>query len=57
MDKKPDLVVWNDADGYDASMKAYPTDLGSPAFNMPDISLVRTEASKKMLDVFSRERI
>ena len=57
MDKKPDLVVWSDADGYDANMKAYPTDLGSPAFNMPDISLVRTEASKKMLDVFSRERL
>lgn len=56
MDKKPDLVVWDKVNGYDANLKSYPTNLGAPSFNLPNVSLAKTEASKKMLDVFESER-
>jgi len=56
MDKKPDLVVWDKVNGYDANLKSYPTNLGAPSFDLPKVSLVKTEASKKMLDVFESER-
>lgn len=55
-DKKPDLVVWSEESGYDANSKSYPTNLGAPSFKLPDLGLVKTEASKKMLDVFEREK-
>ena len=56
MDKKPDLVVWDKVNGYDANLKSYPTNLGVPSFDLPKVSLAKTEASKKMLDVFESER-
>jgi hypothetical protein len=56
MNKQSDLVVWNDDSGYDARLKVYPTNLGAPAFELPKVSMARTEASKKMLDVFEREQ-
>jgi hypothetical protein len=56
MDKKPDLVVWDKVNGYDANLKSYPTNLGAPSFDLPKVSLAKTEASKKMLDVFESER-
>lgn len=55
-DKKPDLVVFTKDIGYDAKFKSYPTNVGAPAFTVPDVSLFRTESSKKMIDVFERER-
>lgn len=55
-DKKPDLVVWDDENGYNAKMKQYPTNIGAPSFQLPNVSLVRTESSKKMMSVFERER-
>ena len=54
--KKPELVVWNKVDGYDANLKPYPTNLGAPLFSLPKVSIARTEASKKMIDVFEKER-
>ena len=54
--KKPDLVVWNETDGYSARQTEYPTNLGAVTFQVPNISLVRTNAAKKMVDVFERER-
>lgn len=54
--KKPDLVVWDEENGYDAKMKQYPTNIGAPSFQLPNVSLVRTESSKKMMSVFERER-
>jgi hypothetical protein len=56
MDKKPDLVVWDKVNGYDANLKSYPTNVGAPSFDLPKVSLAKTEASKKMLDVFESER-
>jgi len=56
MSKKPDLVVWSENNGYDANIKSYPTNLGAPSFNLPNVSMIKTEASKKMIDVFERER-
>jgi hypothetical protein len=56
MDKKPDLVVWDKVNGYDTNLKSYPTNLGAPSFDLPKVSLAKTEASKKMLDVFESER-
>ncbi len=54
--RKPDLVVWTSEDGYSANRKEYPTNLGAPSFTLPNVSLVRTESSKKMMDVFEREK-
>lgn len=56
MSKKPDLVAWDKVNGYNANLKSYPTNLGAPSFNLPNVSLVRSESSKKMLDVFEREK-
>jgi hypothetical protein len=56
MSKKPDLVVWDEENGYDAKLKHYPTNIGAPLFQLPNVSLIRTESSKKMMDVFERER-
>jgi len=55
-DKKPDLVVWSEESGYDSNSKKYPTNLGAPSFKLPDLDLVKNEASKKMIDVFEREK-
>jgi hypothetical protein len=54
--KKPELVVWDETQGYHANLKLYPTNLGAPSFNLPNVSMARSEASKKMSDVFERER-
>jgi len=54
--KKPELVVWDEVNGYHASLKPYPTNLGAPSFSLSNVSMARSEASKKMLDVFERER-
>jgi len=56
MEKKPELVVWDEVNGYHASLKPYPTNLGAPSFSSANVSMARSEASKKMLDVFERER-
>lgn len=55
-EKKPDIVVWNEQTGYDAKLKAYPTSAGSPGFDLPNVPLFRTQSSKKMMDVFNREK-
>lgn len=55
-DKKPDNVVWSEEVGYNASTKHYPTNLGAPSFNLPDLALSKTAAGKKMIDVFEREK-
>lgn len=56
MNKKPDLVVWSEENGYDAKIKSYPTNLGAPSFNLPNVGLIKTESSKKMIEVFEREK-
>ena len=56
MSKKPDLVVWSEKDGYDANIKLYPTNLGAPSFDLPNVGLVKNESSKKMIDVFEQEK-
>lgn len=56
MSKKPDLVVWDINEGYNSKSKQYPTNLGAPKFDLPNVGLVKTESSKKMLEVFERER-
>lgn len=54
--KKPDLVVWDETNGYNARMIPYPTNIGAPSFDLPNVGLVKTESSKKMIDVFNREK-
>ena len=56
MEKKPDLVVWSEKNGYDAKLKEYPTSAGSQGFDLPNVPLFRSLASKKMMDVFNREQ-
>ncbi len=53
--KRPDLIVWSEKDGYDAKLRTYPTSNGSQSFDLPNVPLFRSEASKKMMDVFNRE--
>ena len=55
MEKKPDLVVWSEKNGYDAKLMTYPTSAGSQGFDLPNVPLFRSESSKKMMDVFNRE--
>ena len=55
-EKKPDIVVWNEQNGYDAKLKAYPTSASSPRFDLPNVPLFRAQSSKKMMDVFNREK-
>jgi hypothetical protein len=56
MNKKPDLIVWSEENGYDAKIKSYPTNLGAPSFDLPNVGLIKTESSKKMIEVFEREK-
>ena len=55
MEKKPDLIVWSEKDGYDAKLKSYPTSAGGQGFDLPNVPLFREQSSKKMMDVFNRE--
>ena len=57
MEKKPDAVVWTKETGYDAKLRSYPTSVGSPSFDLPDISGIKSLAAKKMHEVFDRERL
>lgn len=50
------MVVWDPEGGYNANIKKYPTNLGSPSFNLPNVDHLKNEASRKMIDVFNRER-
>ncbi len=54
--KKPDLVVWDEINNYDARMKSYPTNVGAPIFELPKIDLMKNESTKKMVDVFNKEK-
>jgi hypothetical protein len=56
MEKKPDLVVWDEKNGYDAKLKSYPTSNSAQKFDLPNVPLFRSESSKKMMDVFNREQ-
>jgi hypothetical protein len=56
MNKKPDLVVWDEKNGYDAKLKSYPTSNSAQKFDLPNVPLFRSESSKKMMDVFNREQ-
>ena len=38
--KKPDIVVWDETNGYDANRKHYPTSIGSPKFELPNANLM-----------------
>ena len=56
MKKKPNLVVWDEVNGYNANLMQYPTNIGAPSFTLPNVGLVKTESAKKMIDVFEREK-
>ena len=51
------MVVWDEVEGYNARQKTYPTNIGVPKFDLPDVSLSKTKNTKKMIDVFERERV
>jgi hypothetical protein len=52
----PDLVVWDEKNGYNANLKSYPTNIGAPSFDLPNIDLVKNESTKKMVDIFNKEK-
>ena len=54
--EKPLLVVWDEINGYDAMTKAYPTNIGAPKFEPPNVSGFKLQSSKKMIDVFEQEK-
>ena len=51
------MVVWDDKEGYNARLKSYPTNIGAPKFDLPQVDLSKTKNTKKMIDVLERERI
>jgi hypothetical protein len=55
--EKPMMVVWDEKEGYNARQKSYPTNLGAPKFDLPEVDLSKTKNTKKMIDVFERERV
>ena len=55
MEKKSDLIVWTESEGYNAKIKSYPTSVGGQGFDLPNVPLFRSQSSKKMMDVFNRE--
>ena len=46
-EKIPDMIVWSETAGYDAKTKSYPTNLGAPSFEAPNLALVKSDAGKK----------
>jgi hypothetical protein len=55
--KKPDAIVWSEDGGYDAKLRSYPTTVGAPSFNLPDMTKIKSQSAKKMHEVFDRERL
>ena len=55
--KKPDAIVWSEESGYDAKLRSYPTTVGAPSFNLPDMTKIKSQSAKKMHEVFDRERL
>ena len=55
--KKTDAIVWTEENGYDAKLRSYPTSVGAPSFNLPDMKKIKSQSAKKMYDVFDRERL
>jgi hypothetical protein len=55
--KKPDAIVWSEENGYDAKLRSYPTSIGAPSFNLPDMTKIKSQSAKKMHEVFDRERL
>ena len=55
--KKPDAIVLTEENGYDAKLRSYPTSVGAPSFNLPDMKKIKSQSAKKMYDVFDRERL
>jgi hypothetical protein len=55
--KKPDAIVWSEENGYDAKLRSYPTTVGAPSFNLPDMAKIKSQSAKKMYEVFDRERL
>lgn len=55
--KKPDAIVWSEESGYDAKLRSYPTSVGAPSFNLPDMTKIKSQSAKKMHEVFDRERL
>jgi len=53
----PDMMVWDEKEGYNAHSKKYPTNLGAPKFEVPDMNLIKTGAAHKMISIFERERL
>jgi hypothetical protein len=54
--KKPDIIVWNDKEGYNAKLMKYPTNLGSAIFDIPNVPMFREVSSHKMMSVFEQEK-
>lgn len=54
--KKPDLVVWDEEKGYTANVTPYPTNIGAPKIELPNIDLIKNESTKKMVDIFNKEK-
>ena len=54
--KKPDQVVWDKENGYSAMIKSYPTNVGAPKFDVPDVTTLKLHASNKLTKSFDIER-
>ncbi len=50
------MVVWDEEKGYVASITPYPTNIGAPRIELPNIDLIKNESTKKMVDIFNKEK-
>lgn len=56
LEKKPDQVVWDKENGYTAMIKSYPTNVGAPRFDVPDVASLKLDASNKLTKSFDIEK-
>ena len=50
------MVVWDKERGYTANVTPYPTNIGAPKIELPNIDLIKNESTKKMVDIFNKEK-
>lgn len=50
------MVVWDEERGYTANVTPYPTNIGAPKIELPNIDLIKNESTKKMVDIFNKEK-
>ena len=54
-DKKPDLVVWNEENGYYAKTLTYGTNLGAPSIKLENVAGWKQAQAEKVSKIFAKK--